>query len=216
MTLRTWARLNPSILSARKTSSRMFFPISGPTTRSAVGTLTTPQDDEEGRPADEPEHAEELRVAQAGEGRRAPDEVNVVAVVAPEILGDEADDRIIEDVEGEDLAVEFLFLQDDEEDGEIQEIEGGLVKLDRVERRAELDPRELAGVLVVERHRPGGRAFAPVAAAGAEAADPAEAVAHGQGRPDDVRRPPGRDLLAVEIPQGIDRAEEKPSLKDAA
>ena len=82
--------------------------------------------------------------------------------------------------------------------------------------RVEVDAGQLGGVLVLEDDGPGRGAFAAVAAAGAEAADPAEAVAHGQGRGDEIGRLPGRDLLAVEVPQGVDRAEGQAALEDAA
>src|SRR5512136_3036412 len=128
MTLRTWARDRPSILSARKTSSLTRLPASGPTTKSARGTAATPHDDEEDDAADEPHDARELGQGQAGEGRGAADEVDLVRMIAAEVFGEEPDDRVIDDVEAEDLAVELLPLQDEEEHAEIEEVQDGLVK----------------------------------------------------------------------------------------
>src|SRR5665647_1146857 len=115
MTLRTWARLRPSILSARKTSSRMRSPASASTTRSAFGTFAPPQDDEEDSPGDEPQHAEQLGQGQAGEGGCAADEVDFVRMIAAKVLRDEADDRVVDDIEGED-PVSYTHLRAHETD----------------------------------------------------------------------------------------------------
>ena len=181
-----------------------------------MGTFAPLQDDHEDAPGDEPQHAEQLRQSQAGERRRAPDEVDLVGMIAAKVLRDEADDRVVDDIEGEDLAVELLFLQDEEEDAEVDEIEDGLVELDGMEGGVQTDPGQLAGVLVPEDDGPGRGALAAVAAAGAETADPAEAVAQGQGRRDEIGGRPGRDLLAVEIIQREDDAERQPALEDAS
>ena len=71
--------------------------------------------------------------------------IGLVRMVAAEVLGEEPDDRVVDDVDGEDLAVERLLLQEEEEDGEIEEIEDGLVELDRMERRVEGDARSGRG-----------------------------------------------------------------------
>jgi hypothetical protein len=59
-------------------------------------------------------------------------------------------------------------------------------------------------------------ALGSVTASRAEASDPAEAVAEGQRRSDDIGRAPGGDFLFIKIPESEDHAEGESPLEDAA
>ena len=137
-------------------------------------------------------------------------------MVSSEVLGEEADEGIVHDIKGEDLAVEGPAPQDYEEDEEIEKVEAGFEELDGVESFAEREPGEVMGVLALKDDSKRRLALPPVAAARHEAADPAEPVSQSQGRAGQVGHLPGRDAAAAEIPDGEDDTEGESALENPA
>jgi len=64
------------------------------------------------------------------------------------------EDRIIDDVERKDLAIETLSLQDDEENKKVQEVQGRLVKLSRMEGRINRNSSQVMSVFTVKTYSP--------------------------------------------------------------
>ncbi len=107
-------------------------------------------------------------------------------------------------------------LLEQEQAGEDQGLRAGFVELRRVqvhvERRAGVGQRERIGEDDAPRHR----GLLAVAAAGQEAAEPADDVAEGDARREDVRRRPHRQLVPADVPQRDDDGQDQPAVEDAA
>ena len=137
--------------------------------------------------------------------------------IAAEELDDEPRHRVGQHVAPERAAGEgAAALLEEQQAGQDQRLGARLVELRRVQvdvqRRAGVGERERIGEDDAPRHR---RLLA-VAAAGEEAADPADDVAEGDARREHVGRRPHRQLVAADVPQRDDHREDQPAVEDAA
>ena len=144
-------------------------------------------------------------------------EVQAAAAIAAEELDDEPRHRVDQHVAPERAAGEgAAALLEEQQAGQDQRLGARLVELRRVQvdvqRRAGVGERERIGEDDAPRHR---RLLA-VAAAGEEAADPADDVAERDARREHVGRRPHRQLVAADVPQRDDHREDQPAVEDAA
>src|SRR4030042_2354545 len=145
-----WARLSSVKWAARKTSSRRPAPWAGVIWNVFSGTLFSFQPEMKAQAEDDAQDAEELGHGQAEKRRPPPEEEGVVRMIAPEVLGEEPDEGIVDDIKRKNLAVKGPAPQDHEEDEEVEEIQAGFEKLDGVDRLAQRKAREGLGVLTLE------------------------------------------------------------------
>ena len=75
-----------------------------------LGTLFPLQDEIQQPSSHEPDDAEQLRQGHAEIRRGIPEKVSIFRMVSPVKLHKIADNLIVDDIEGKDLAVELLFL----------------------------------------------------------------------------------------------------------
>ncbi len=148
-------------------------------------------------------------------GNREPRDYKTAYLVSPEEFDDRADDRVIHDVEPEDLPVERLLPPDRYKEEKVQELGRRLIQLGWMERHT---PEGKRG-RVRKDHRPGnalGRLA--IAAACTEAADPADCMPDRDGRGEDIECLPCGQAGFPDVPDcgghGKDQApvKNKPSL----
>ena len=88
-------------------------PDSSVISNSLLGTFPFLEDHVEDAAGDQAQDAEELRIGN-GKPRRGPfEEKRFLRMIAPEEFGEIADDRVIDDIKGKNLAVERLFSENE-------------------------------------------------------------------------------------------------------
>src|SRR4030042_2086983 len=170
MSLWIWARLSSERWAERKTSSRRPSPWERVIWNVFSGTLFSFQPEMEKKTGADTEDTEELRGGQTEKGRSAADEESALRMVSPEVFREEAEEGIVHDIKGKDLAVEGSAPEGQEEHQEIEKVESGFEELDWVKRFSEREAGEVMGVLALEDDPERRLALPPVAAAGHEAA----------------------------------------------
>jgi len=135
-------------------------------------------------------------------------------VVSPKKFSEIPDDRVIDDVQRENLAVKFFPSEDEKKDKKVQKIQSRFIELNWMERQAKRNTCQVMGIFIAELYAPGKRTFPAIAASCGETSYPAKAMPKGQSRADDICCFPGRNLLFSEIPECKNNAKGKSSLKN--
>ncbi len=97
-------------------------------------------------------------------------------MVASIILSKKPDYGVIYDVKGKNLAIKFFLSQDNKQDKKVQKIQNRLIKLNRVDRRIDVNASQIMSIFILKNHSPRHRTWTSIATSRAETAEAAETM----------------------------------------
>jgi hypothetical protein len=141
------------------------------------------------------------------------DQISLNGVIPPVKFNKIPDDGIIDDIQREDLSIEFFSLQKEKQDKKIREIQDRFIKLCGMKRGTQGYSGKLMRIFVMKTHAPRHCAFTPITATRRKTSNTAESVPQSQSGANEICCSPDGKLVLAEIPDGKNNTECEASLK---